>query len=88
MIFFISDLHKSIISDSFLGTNISNEKKALLNQVMRMIKSWSKYDKFEILNSSTFKKSPLISFDKRVSICLIISRSTYEINQLLRNYSR
>jgi hypothetical protein len=88
MIFFISDLHKSIISDSFLGTNISNEKKALLNQVMRMIKSWSKYDKFEILNSSTFKKSPLISFDKRVSICLISSRSTYEINQLLRNYSR
>jgi hypothetical protein len=55
---------------------------------MRMIKSWSKYDKFEILNSCTLKKSPLISFDKRVSICLISSRSTYEINQLLRNYSR
>jgi hypothetical protein len=30
MIFFISDLHKSIISDSFLGTNISNEKKAFI----------------------------------------------------------
>jgi hypothetical protein len=85
---FVNDLHKSIIADAFLGKNISNEKKALVNQVIRMIKNWSKYDKLAILNECSHKQSSFIPFDKRVAICLISTRSVYEINRLLSNYSK
>lgn len=87
---FVNNLHKSSIADAFLGNNISNEKKALVNQVMRMIKNWSKGDKLAILNvgCSHQKQSSFISFDKRVAICLISTRSVYEINSLLSNYPK